>query len=448
MRCGCRMPSLPIIVIGAGAAGLAAARVLADRGHHVTILEARARVGGRIHTVLDDARPVELGAEFIHGRPPATWDLLREADLRVCDVPFEHMERRAGRLISRPDYWTELRSGLRGLARIGPRDISVAEYLRRNRTLDAHARTMVEDFVSGFDAADLERISAKSIAREQEDVGDLRESQFRLLHGYAGLTQFLQQSLDKSRVRIRLRSPVAEIHWSKRGVACYVGRTRRVVRGRAAVITLPLGVLQLSPDNTGAVRFVPDIPEKQRAAMKLGSGPVLKVILRFVEPFWETDSFIRAARADRPLQNASFLHCYAAAFPTWWTPRPLRDPLLTGWAGGPKARALSGRSHEELIREALRSLAVLFRHPVARIASLLVRGRVHDWPSDAFARGAYSYVTVGGGRARAVLAQPVDGVLFFAGEATDTAGQASTVAGALQSGHRAARELFASSAHW
>ena len=119
-------------------------------------------------------------------------------------------------------------------------------------------------------------------------------------------------------------------------------------------------------------------------------------------------------------------------------------PVLTGWAGGPKSDALSGIPEPEVIDRAIASLADLLGIPARRLTDMLVGGRCHDWQSDPWSRGAYSYVRVGGASARRDLARPVAGTLFFAGEAADTGGQASTVAGAIASGQAAARAALSS----
>ena len=121
----------------------------------------------------------------------------------------------------------------------------------------------------------------------------------------------------------------------------------------------------------------------------------------------------------------------------------MRAPLLTAWAGGPKAARLTGRPARQLVKEALGTVRSVFdENP--EIESQLVCALVQDWQDDPHARGAYSYVTVGGQGVRGRLAAPLADTLYFAGEATDTEGEAGTVAGALASGYRAARELAAS----
>jgi monoamine oxidase len=161
---------------------------------------------------------------------------------------------------------------------------------------------------------------------------------------------------------------------------------------------------------------------------------VLKAVLRFRTPFWET--------ADRGLyRDVRFFHPRQAAFPTFWTALPVRTPVIVAWAAGPKAVALAGLKQPQIIDAALESLAALFGD-VEAIRGELEGAWLHDWQSDPYARGAYSYVTVGGDKARKQLATPLAGTLFFAGEAADTEGEAGTVGGALQSGTRAAREVI------
>src|SRR5690349_18670702 len=109
-----------VIVVGAGAAGLSAARSLSDAGRSVLILEAGNTVGGRIRTY-DDPKfpvPVDMGAEFIHGRPEATWDLVREAGLLAVDLPFEHFQKRKGHLTRLDDFSGELDKVMSGLSKL------------------------------------------------------------------------------------------------------------------------------------------------------------------------------------------------------------------------------------------------------------------------------------------------------------------------------------------
>jgi monoamine oxidase len=147
--------------------------------------------------------------------------------------------------------------------------------------------------------------------------------------------------------------------------------------------------------------------------------------MAFREAFWEKQH-----------PGVAFFHAPDAPFPTLWTPLPMHAPLLTCWAGGPKAAKLTGSSEKRLLKQALASVHAILRTDDEPSAFL-----IHDWQADPFARGAYSYVKVGGTGAREELAAPLEDTLYFAGEATDTE-QSGTVGGALASGQRAAREVL------
>jgi monoamine oxidase len=166
-------------------------------------------------------------------------------------------------------------------------------------------------------------------------------------------------------------------------------------------------------------------------------GRVIRVVLRFREPFW---------RSLRPgphgTANMTFLFASAQPLPTWWTAWPSPAPLITGWAAGPKAQNLPADT-AQLEAIALSSLASAVNLPELRIRGLLQACYFHDWQADPFARGAYSYVKVGGAQsAQAQLAQPLANRLFFAGEATCSDGHHATVHGAIASGARAAGEVM------
>jgi monoamine oxidase len=315
-------------------------------------------------------------------------------------------------------------------------DISVAEFLARFER-DPRTRPAAEwvrRLAEGFDAADPARASLKAIA--QEWMGDaLFESQGRPRGTHAILLRHMVRVLDPARVEVRLGSRVCGVRWSAGGVELDVEQTGspRQLRARAALVTLPLGILQAKPDDPVAVHFDPPLDQKRAALSGLAMGPALKVLLRFSEAFWESMGDGRAAffQAETSLP-----------FPTFWTAFPERTRWLTAWRAGPGAARLSAESNAVIIRRAVESAAASFGNR-APVADLLEDARFHNWERDACSRGAYSYVLVGGLGARQALAQPIDATLFFAGEATDDKGEAGTVAGALATGERAAREVIA-----
>jgi monoamine oxidase len=388
----------------------------------VLVLEARDRVGGRCWTRrmpgLDI--PVELGAEFIHGEAASTHAFLAEAGIAAVDSAREQRYLDRGRL-RRMNAFAEAQRAVRRAPPL-ERDVSFDQLLTRTR-VSRKTKTFARMMVQGFDAADPARVSARSILEEWGEGGSLGASQPRPQGGYGALFDWLAESVVAAGARLRLDSPVREVQW-KRGAVLARGTSfgrSFAFRGRHAIVTLPLGVLQ-----SKAVRFSPSL-EKADALGKLASGPVIRVAMRFHRPFWE----VRAP-------GIAFFHVPGAAFPTFWTPLPMRAALLTAWAGGPKAARLTGSSSDGLVARAVQSVEAVFgKNAEEQLASAFVQ----DWQADRCSRGGYSYVLAGGMGARARLAEPLDDTLFFAGEATDT-DEAGTVAGALRSGQRAAREVL------
>lgn len=441
------MKDLDTIVIGAGAAGLAAARALSDAGRTVAILEARPRIGGRILTVHDREwpLPVELGAEFLHGEAETTRAIAARARLAVVEANDEHVWAGRGRIRPMGDIWIRLG---KLLSRIGTRgaDRSFAALLSRRR-IPAPTVALARHFVEGYYAADTERISAHSVAFGAADM-DEPQRQYRLGDGYSAIVEWLRAGLDPERATLRTGCVVEVVRWRRGSVeVAYrpaAGAPAAMLQARRAVITLPLGVLKARHGELGAVRFEPVPPVLKNALERLEVSQVCKVVLRFREPFWDEPSFFRrrAARGVGVQPNRiDFLHTDAGDFPTWWLARPWQAPLLTAWAGGPRADALADLDEAALVDRALHGLGRMLDVPRQGLDDGLESWRTHDWRRDPFSRGAYSYVGVGGLPAQRALGRPVEGTLFFAGETTEP-DEMGTVAGALASGRGAARRML------
>jgi monoamine oxidase len=435
------------VILGAGAAGLAAAAELARSGRSALVLEARERFGGRVWSldVPGLPMPVELGAEFIHGRPAATFSLMRKAGIAAVDAPIVRLAVQRGSLVPRSDdLFSEIQQMLRQhAAALAKNDVSVATFLARAaHGLSEEARTLARMRVEGYEAADPARASARVIAEEWGAEGAASSGHFRPQGGYGALLKALARGLRGSRVELQLKSVVRAVRWKRGAVEVAYskaeGRSQKEdllrVAARRAIITLPLGVLQLPPRAPGAVRFTPSLKEKRPALEGLVSGAVIKAALLFRTPFWEE---IERAR----YRGVSFFHSPETAFPTFWSALPERAPLLVAWAGGPKAARLSGAAAPEIVQQAVANLGSILGAR-AGIEKRLAASWIHDWQQDPFARGAYSYVAVGAHGARRALAEPLRDTLFFAGEAADYEGEHGTVAGALQSGTRAALEAL------
>jgi len=412
-----------VLVVGAGLAGLAAARRLSEAGLYVTILEARDRIGGRVHTIRDSRIPmaIELGAEFLHGKPKELWDIVRKRKLGAGSLEGDNWCAENQSLKKCNDFWPRWDKVAAQLKRAKSYpDRSFTEFINLLKA-DAETKTVAMEFVQGFNAAPAERISVLYLAEAQETADRLAgNTQYRVFPGLDSIVHHFSD-LDPQQVQIHLNTPIWEIEW-RRG---YVRADAFEADG--AIITLPLAVLQ-----SGMVRFVPVLKEKQAAAQAMVTGHVVKVVLCFESAFWE----------ERGLTSLSFLHARGQRFPTWWTTRPIASPILVGWAGGPAAEPLSGKGSDVIVDAAIESLANALKMDRLSLRSRLEVSFVSDWQTDPFALGAYSYVPAGEITAPIALAQPVADTLFFAGEATNSDGAGATMHGAIATGYRAADELL------
>ena len=434
-----------IIVIGAGVAGLAAARALARAGEEVRVLEARDRVGGRILTLRDEALrlPIELGAEFLHGEAKEAAEATRAAGLLVCDVRGDRWRVEGKRLTRADDFWGEVETVLGKLRSDREPDRSFQDFLDTGPGGPklARARQTAREYVAGFHAADPALVSERALADGGAPEDPSEERLARVLDGYDGVpASFAAEVADSIEVGVVVR----EVRW-RRGhvVVRAVERASGIEReheARAVVVSVPLGVLA-ADGGEGAIAFDPVPRTHIDAARKLTMGDARRVILAFDEPIWESVSKRRLPK-EAQLASMSFLHGADEHFPVWWTMMPVRAPVIVGWAGGPRAWAMSGLPDEEVVYRAVASLARSLGMTTRRVAGAVTSAWTYDWGADPFARGAYSYALVGGSTAARTLARSEQDTLFFAGEATDAGGRNGTVHGAIASGERAAKQIL------
>lgn len=420
-----------VVIIGAGVAGLAAARDLAAAGRDVIILEARGRSGGRIHTVHDPLLPVpiELGAEFVHGISPHLFDIIESAAIPTVEVTGDHICREAAGLIPCGDWMNSVQELLDGMKAPG-KDITFAEYLKSHSVAEP-VKAWATAFVEGFNAADKDIISVQSLIQQQEAETKIRGDRMqRPLTGYDSIVSAIRQSIPEAHRRVRLNTEVTAIHWQRGRVEIRcrhrAGFDLETITARRCVITIPLGVLQ-----SGSIEFSPEPPQLS-AARRLAMGTVVRLTLSFRESVWA---------ADERLTNMSFLHSEGSSFPVWWTQAPVHAPVITGWIGGPLAARHSGDTAAELTRKAVDCLALALEKPKHILFEALQSSHVHDWQRDPFARGAYTYIPAGELNTPEALSKPAEDTLYFAGEAAETEGHWGTVHGAIATGRRAAQQI-------
>lgn len=426
------------IVIGGGAAGLAAARGLAGGSLRVILLEARDRIGGRAwsRSLAGSRFPAELGAEFVHGPALETMMLLREAGLAAVDTGGDAWTLQRGKLKRDRREFLEAARIFEQALKLHS-DESVEDFLQRFEADTRMYKTAeaARAFVEGFDAADPGVASARAIAQEWCSGVDF--SSARPIGGYGNLFHFLHEACIAAGVDVRLSTTVRRISWRCRNAIVEAsdadGGLQRYT-AKAAIVTVPAALLG-DHDDGAHIAFDPKLPLSKREALEyIEMGHVVKVVLTFRNPFWEQVS-------DGRYRDGAFFRADGQPFATYWTQLPIRGEIVAAWAAGPKAVALSGLAHDDLVELALDGLGALLGESQT-VRNEFEAGLTHDWARDPFARGAYSYVAVGGAGARCALAASVENTLFFAGEATSTDGQSGTVNGALVTGARAAAEIF------
>lgn len=438
--------SSDIIIIGAGVAGLEAARCLGEAGHSAIVLEARDRIGGRVFTVRDSADcPIELGAEFIHGRPPELWELVKRAKVRTREVDGEEW-RLQGTELKKSEFFSDLEKILNKMDDRGP-DRSFRDFLLDCQDCDASVKAWAMEYVQGFHAAHPENISVHSlVASLKADEKIDGDRQFRFPKGYEQVVEHLRAQINPQHVKILTSTVVREVSWRRGKVEVTArsedGKRAQVFEAAQCLVTLPLRVLQAPAGAEGVVRFAPEIAAKRPALEKLAMGSAIRVTLRFRERFWEEAKLVPHAR-DKGLSRLGFLFSHDEWFPTWWTNVNSKQPLLTAWAAGPRGEKLSDLADAELAEHALASLRRILGTGKNILHTLVMAAYVHNWQADPFSRGAYSYALVGGEAASRELAEPLEDTLFFAGEAADISGHTGTVHGAIASGRRAAEEALA-----
>lgn len=431
-----------VLILGAGAAGLTAAIELARAGLSVTLLEARDRIGGRIFTRHDsDNYPVELGAEFIHGRPPEILNLLHQHNITYSQVTGQPWCLR-NQLLRPCDFFSQVDDLLEQMDDRFP-DESFLDFLARHPDAPPEIRDRATAYVTGFNAADPADVSVNwlvgSRRAEEKNHG---EHAYRMKGGYATLLNIFHAQLHDSGATLHLDTLAQSIRWSRGQVEIVATRNGERITYSAprALITVPLAILQSKPGTPGAIEFLPALPPpKQNALSFFEMGKVIRITLRFRERFWDN---LRPDGA-HALQSMGFLFTLDEHFPTWWTTMPDPLPLITAWAPFRAAERLSGSSSTFAFEPALDSLGNALNFDRKKLDGLIEAAFVHDWQSDPFSRGAYSYVKVGGENAPRNLAAPLDNTLFFAGEATDISFNTGTVHGAIASANRAVAEIVA-----
>jgi monoamine oxidase len=416
-----------------------AARWLQAAGVRVIVLEARDRIGGRILTVRDrhSPLPIELGAEFVHGEAEEIREIADAAKFNVVDIAGDRWHAAHGRFSRFDDFWESIGRILGHADPLRKPDRPLSELLaeKPGGRRFAKDRTLAREFVEGFHAAELNRISERAIADGGNPGDDTSEQRIgRLKDGFEPLVKWLASPLDSA---IRLERVVSDIDWSAGRVRVSARHSRRgeLVEASAAIITVPVSLLHAGV--AGSLKITPEVPSVREAAACAAMGHVQKVALIFDTPLVE----ILDERNQGRLTRLSFMHASGVPVPVWWTSYPIRSGLVIGWAGGPAAISLD-TNVRKLADRAVAALADAVGFTKRRVSRHLVRTFTHNWTRDPYSQGAYSYAVVGGSDVGKRLSRPVHRTLFFAGEAANHEGRTGTVHGAIASGYYAAEQVL------
>lgn len=419
-----------VIIIGAGAAGLIAAWEIIQTGKKVAIIEARDRIGGRIHTIYDQnfSLPVEAGAEFLHGDLPLTKLLLKKADVAYAKVEGD-IWRKEKNGLQKSDFIEDYRDLNKKFKELTS-DIPVADFINQylNEPGYEDLKKSIKSYVEGYYAADTSRASTFAL---RDELKNSSNEQYRIESGYQTLVDFMRSEFLQKGGTLYLSSPVTAINWQNDNVEMIT--TLKRFTAKKIIITVPIGVLQ-----SKQINFTPGIENKITAAKQAGYGPVIKIVIQFKNIFWRD-----RALTGKETKKLGFLFSEEAV-PTWWTQYPKELPILTGWLGGPRAEKMKHLTDEEILKQAITSLTSIFNIDAITFNKKLVNWYVINWATDPFSLGAYSYQTVGGGATIKFLKEPIKNTLFFAGEGLYNGPKIGTVEAALTSGRETAHLAIAS----
>lgn len=415
-----------ILVIGAGMAGLAAARSLSDQGLKVRVIEARERIGGRIHTSrVWPEYPLDLGASWIHGQTqnPIT-KLANAAQAKRIATSYDNAElyidarlKQLGVQASNEAAMEKLVNKALKQAALLETDISLQTAVERvmNQPVSPAYQAQLNFYLNSSYEQEYSGSSKEISAQTIDDNEAFSGAEVLFPQGYDQIPNYLAQGLD-----IRLGQIVASIHYSSTAVT--VKTQDQTYTADYVIITLPLGVLKRK-----AIQFNPPLPAaKQAAIQRLGMGLLNKAYLRFNQVFWPKE-----------LDWLEYLSPDAGRWVEWVSFAKMGAPILLGFNAAERAHELENWSDQALLADAMQALKAMFGNNLPQP----VGAQITRWAQDPFAYGSYSFNAVGStNQDRQALASQ-QGRLYWAGEATHSK-YPGTVHGAYLTGLRTAKQLL------
>ncbi len=413
-----------VIVIGAGAAGMVAAKILTERNVNVMVLEASAIHGGRISALSDFASfHVELGAEEVHGHRSRWYQITKDGGADLIKEPGENYYFLNSKVQIEKDIKNDSEASkaldmVSAMNSYNGNEITAEQYAADNG-VTARVKFIDDAQVGGEFGTSMERLSFSGV-KQSNDLWSAGNTNYMVKN--KSLLSLLENYCSNMLSKISYNIQITQIDYSQSTIIL-TDQNGQTYEADKVVITVPLTILQQQ-----IIEFVPALPDKKISAINgIGMGAGMKIILKFDSPFWKNDL------------GSLFSE---GVVPEYWTTalgKSSSDYLLTAFAMGSFAEALSAQG-SNAVTQCLAQLDAAYN---GAATNHFVDSKIMNWTNEPFILGAYSFPTQTSNQPRIDLAEVVNNQLHFAGEATNTEGSFATVHGAIDSAFRVAEEILA-----
>lgn len=413
-----------IIIVGAGAAGLYAARLLIDNGFIVTVVEASKTHGGRIRSLLTFSdHPIEMGAEIVLGEKSLYYKLLKNQSIRLYNSSLmENFYLCDGKLkdeaeAESDDKFVYIQKVIDGIRDFKGHDSTLESYLK-SKDINEKYFNIPEALLGSENGTQLSKIGMKSFVKSLNEWKSGSENHFLVNRSQISSIEEICKIKD---IPIFYDFPVSHVEYGNNEVVLY-DRKGRKIQGTKAIITIPLNILKKDE-----IKFIPPLPPEKLTAMdRLNMDPSIKIALKFQRRFWADSTGYIISSGLAPIYRSS------------GKTRSTNNNILTARISGEKASILSDMG-KQAIPKVLSELDSMYGNNIA--SNSIIDSVYVDWGKEQFIGGGVTYPVLNEGNTRENLGKSLKGKLFFAGEATSKE-HFGTIQGALESSVRVVNEII------